>query len=221
MSQHSPDETEGSSTMKVEAAATAPATSQSLPRCYAPPPPRLWTCAVVAQFLTGLLHRPVAAEEVQRRAVGLGLSRHPGGDLCFQSIARLFLSAYRLPAHIEEGTLPLMESHLAAGRRSWVVLRDPVSVCQVIGLYREPFGEVQVSIRDVGNPFVVEQPLPAEVFVERWEALGCPLVVAAACWDHLPPTGAVFFGGLRDRDGSYRWVTAECDTDARGRILRF
>jgi hypothetical protein len=207
--------------MKVEAVAAGLNTAKSSSRCFAPPPPRLWTCTIVAQFLTGLLRRPVAAEEVQRRAVGLGLSRHPGGDLCFQSIARLFLSAYHLPAHIEEGTLPLLESHLAAGRRTWAVLRDEPTVYQIIGLHQEPFGELLISIRAVGNPFVVERLLPVEAFVERWREVGCPLVVAAAAWDDLPVTGAVFFGGLRDRDGSYRWVTAECDTDARGRILRF
>jgi hypothetical protein len=221
MIQHSPNETEGSSTMKVEAVATALNTGKSSPRCFAPPPSRLWTCTIVAQFLTGLLRRPVAAEEVQRRAVGLGLSRYPGGDLCFQSIARLFLSAYHLPAHIEEGTLPLLESHLTAGRRTWVVLRDEPTVYRIIGLQKEPFGELLVLVRAVGSPFVIEQQLPAEAFVERWRGVGCPLVVAAAAWNDLPATGAVFFAGLRDRDGSYRWVTAECDTDGRGRILRF
>jgi hypothetical protein len=34
-------------------------------------------------------------------------------------------------------------------------------------------------------------------------------------------SGRTFFGGSRDRDGSYHWYTAECDTDAEGRILRF
>lgn len=212
--------------MPVEAVAAAPRAARPLPVQFVPPPARSWACEIVARLVTGLVQRPVTADEIQRRAVGLGLLRHPAlgrtGELDAKSIARLLLSAYHLPAHLEYGTVPLLEAHLAGGRRAWVVLPngETTTVYQVISLSRDPFGEIRVAVREVGDRFVVEEQLPVDRFAERWAAAGGLLVVAAVAWAELPPTGSLFFGGLRDRDGSYHWVAAECDTDKEGRILR-
>ena len=46
------------------------------------------------------------------------------------------------------------------------------------------------------------------------------LIAALRRWADLPVEGRVFFGGTRERDGTYHWDTAECATDAEGRILR-
>jgi hypothetical protein len=63
-------------------------------------------------------------------------------------------------------------------------------------------------------------PLPADAFAAAWGAAGRWLAVALRDWAELPVTGRLFFAGSRDRDGTYHWDTAECDTDTRGRILR-
>lgn len=47
------------------------------------------------------------------------------------------------------------------------------------------------------------------------------MLVAVRAWNDLPTEGLLFFGGLRDLDGTYHWNTAECDTDRQGRILRY
>lgn len=209
--------------MEVEAVAAAPRTDRLLPVQTAP---RSWACEIVARLLSGLVQRPVTADEVLQKAVALGLLRHPAlgcsAELDIKSTARLLLSAYHLPAHIEEGALPLLEGHIADGRRVWVVLphEATTTVHQIISLAPDPFGGMALALRPVGARFVVEERLSAERFVERWTAAGCLLVVAATTWADLPATGSLFFGGLRDRDGSYHWVAAECDTDREGRILR-
>jgi hypothetical protein len=171
----------------------------------------------------------VSDQEILHKAVGLGLLRQPSpgrsGELDTRSTARLLLTGYQLPAHIEEGSLLLLQAHLASGRRAWVVLRNETdtetTVYQVSGLSPEPFASTSLLLREVGARFVVEQRLPADDFVERWTAAGSLLVAAATAWSDLPATGALFFGGLRDLDGSYHWVAAECDTDRHGRILRY
>jgi hypothetical protein len=207
--------------MEVEAVAAAPPSQRPLPSRTAPPL-QSWDCDIIARLLTGPVQRPVTADEVLHRAVGLGLLRHPAlgrsAALDIKATARFLLSAYRLPAHLEEGTLVLLEDHLAAGRRAWVVLQDQetMTVYQVVNLSAN-----DLALREVGGRFVVDERLPAEEFVERWSAAGGLLVVTATAWSDLPATGALFFGGLRDRDGSYHWVAAECDTDREGRILRY
>jgi len=207
--------------MEVEAVTPAPRSKRPSP-IHTAPPSRSWGCDIVAHLLTGLVQRPVTAEEVVRKAVGLGLLRHPAlgrsGELDIKATARLLLSAYHLPAHIEQGTLLLLESHLAAGRRAWVVLQEQetTAVYQVVSTSTSG-----LALREVGSRFVVEECLSAEQFVERWTLAGCLLVVTAPAWSDLPASGELFFGGLRDRDGSYHWVTAECDTDGQGRILRY
>jgi hypothetical protein len=47
------------------------------------------------------------------------------------------------------------------------------------------------------------------------------VIVAARRWGELPGGGTLFFGGSRGADGVLHWDTAECDTDAEGRILRY
>src|SRR5271165_702014 len=156
-------------TMEVEAVPAPRALNKPVPT--APPPPvRQWSCAVVARLLTGLMQRPVTSEEITRRTVGLGLSRHPGHELCLKAMARLFLSAYQLPAHIEEGTLALLESHLAADRRTWIVLDE--NAYQVVGLSQEPLGAKRVAVRPVGDRFVLEKHLAVDEFVATWKEAG-------------------------------------------------
>ena len=46
------------------------------------------------------------------------------------------------------------------------------------------------------------------------------MVIGVRQWDDLPTSEGAFFGGHRDRDGSFHWDMAECDTDATGNILR-
>jgi hypothetical protein len=222
MDQQSPNETGGRPTMQVEAVAAAP---RSQPVPIAPPPPQSWGCHIVARLLSGLLRRPVTTEEILHKAIALGLLRQPGlgrsAELDTRATARLLLSGYQLPAHIEEGSLLLLESHLAGGRRAWVVLQrnETAVVYQVFSRPLDP--SAGMSLREVGGRFVVEEHLSVERFVECWTAAGRLLVVAATAWADLPATGALFFGGLRDRDGSYHWVAAECDTDREGHILRY
>jgi hypothetical protein len=63
--------------------------------------------------------------------------------------------------------------------------------------------------------------VPLSRFHDLWSAAGNFYVVAAYGWEFLPRTGNAFFGGMRDAEGSYHWVVAECDTDAVGNILRY
>ena len=60
-----------------------------------------------------------------------------------------------------------------------------------------------------------------ESFLEAWAAAGNQVIVAAQEWSDLPTQGTVFFGGSRERNGTYHWDVAECDTDREGRVLRY
>src|SRR5262245_65612860 len=81
---------------------------------------------VAARVLAALLPQPVAADEVLARAVGLGLLRQPPpgepARLTPLALARLFLAGYRVPAHVEAGSLPVLRNHLLAGRFVFVLL---------------------------------------------------------------------------------------------------
>ena len=52
-----------------------------------------------------------------------------------------------------------------------------------------------------------------------WAGAGNFLIVALRNWSELPAEGRSFFAGTRDPDGTYHWDTAECATDAEGRVL--
>ncbi len=188
------------------------------PRATSAPAPAPWTPAVLARALTVLLGRPVSAEPLREKAVGLGLLRQPRGDgrtaLTLRAAARLLL-AYRLPAAVENGTLNSVRDHWQAGRWTFIVLAaaEP-ELFQVVDVQGELVGIMPV-------PVDAAQVWPRERFTDAWSAVGNALLTAARSWDELAIEGRQFFGGQRDTDGAFRWNAAECDTDGQGRILRF
>jgi hypothetical protein len=185
----------------------------------------------LALVLSQILHQPVAADDVRRKAVGLGLLRLPqpgeGKRLAPQAISRLLLAGYQLPALAEQGTLRVLRSHWREGRRVFVLLDgtggedDLPSVLQVCGFEHEGSGMPWLLVIEPRPEGIVPQRLPIDEFLEVWSAAGKVVIVAARQWSDLPTVGLVFFGGLRDKDGSYHWNSAECDTDREGRILRY
>jgi hypothetical protein len=174
-----------------------------------------WPAPLFAEALTQLLGRAVSTSEVCDRAVGLGLLRQPAAphlaQLSPRAASRLLLTAYRLPALVDAGTLAGLTEHIQAGRRVFVVLveGDTSRLCCV--------QTIDVDLALAGT----DQREPQERFRDAWAATGNAELVAAASWDDLPTTGLLFFGGLRDGDRGYHWNTAECDTDRQGRILRY
>jgi hypothetical protein len=185
-----------------------------------------WPVAVAARLLEGLLRYPVTAQQVRDRTISLGLLRHPtpgqAVELTAKALSRLLLFGYHLPAHAGGGTLPELEEQLRAGRRVFVltVEGDTALVYQVLEVRSEPLAEMSVAVREVGTPFVLERSLALESFAAGWAAAGNALAVAVGKWNDLPVDGPTFFGGLRDRDGTYHWFSAECDTDAAGNLMR-
>jgi hypothetical protein len=179
-----------------------------------------------SRVLRALLEYPIQPEQVRDRAIGLGLLRHPPsgepGELTTKAFSRLLLVGYHLPALADVGTLPVLADHLRAGRRAFVLLSEAewVSVCQLLDLHSGQSGEPAVTVREAGTPFVLQKRLTLEGFADRWAAVGNALIIAAASWEDLLGEGPTFFGGLRDRDGTYHWFSAECDTDAAGNIAR-
>ncbi len=161
----------------------------------------------LAAALSRLLPHPVTAADVRRRAVGLGLLRLPPDGaaprLPPEKAARLLLTGYRLPAVAEVGTPATARAHLAAGRH--VVLMSNGAEPGAVPL-PEPCGAIAEAATD--RLFAV------------WADAGALLVTAARRWEDLPAAPGRFFGGVCDRDGSYHWDAADCDTDAAGRILR-
>jgi hypothetical protein len=178
-----------------------------------------------SRVLRALLEYPIQPEQVRDRAISLGLLRHPPsgepGELTTKTFSRLLLVGYHLPALADVGTRPVLQDHLRAGRRAFVLQNEAesVSVWQVLDLHSEQFGEA-VTVREAGTPFVLQKRLTLEGFADRWAAVGNALIIAAASWEDLLGEGPTFFGGLRDRDGTYHWFSAECDTDAAGNIAR-
>ena len=201
---------------------SAPEPDPALPSC----PPE-----VAARVLGALLSHAVGAEEVLARAVALGLLRQPPpgepARLTPLALSRLFLAGYCVPAHVEAGTLPVLQKHLQAGRSTFVLLDrqtlEPGADPAELELFR-----VQGTTDDLGflvglpaDPGMGARLLAPDVFARAWAPAGNFLVAAVRRWGELPEDGQVFFGGTRDRDGTYHWDTAECATDAQGRILRF
>jgi hypothetical protein len=175
-------------------------------------------CALeaVAAVLSRLLRRAVSAEEVGERAVGLGLMRlpEPGAAplLTAEAASRLLLAGYRLPAQAGPGTLPELREHLAAGRHAFVLL-GMAGAWQVHALVTDLDGSTRLLASRAAAPDTpLEEMPPGSVADLR--------IVAARQWADLPASGSAFFGGGRDRDGSFHWDAAEYDTDGAGRILR-
>jgi hypothetical protein len=191
------------------------------PEPAAVPEPGPWSLAAIAWVLSALGRPPVCADQVRDKAVGLGLFRLPApGEVALltaMAVSRLFLAGYGLPAAAERGTLPVMLQHHRSGRRVFVAMpeRDGEAVREVQGFLSGPDEEVTLA-DDTGA-----EQMPRSAFTVSWAAAGCRLIVAAPRWEDLPADGSEFFGGFRNRDGSYHWTTAECDTDRQGRIVRY
>lgn len=188
----------------------------------------LWEPALLARVLTRLLGAPVGDVEVQRRAISLGLTHVPANGqaapLTAQAVSRLFLAAYRVPAHVDQGTERSLRQHLRADCVVWLVLdADPAlppeqalsRLHQIVSL-----GELAV-VREFDEPSAQTETLSPDDFMSRWEASGRLLLAAAPSWNDLPRQGRSFFAGSRSADGDYHWNTAGCATDARGEILRY
>jgi hypothetical protein len=187
-----------------------------------------WTPQVAAQILGILLGQTVSAEQVVERAVGLGLLRYPASDppphLSPQILARLCLAGYRLPAHVERGTLTSLREHVEAGRQVFVLLRAPG--CEPRPQHDELLqvqatsGNLGFLLAPLGQASGAVHLLASEAFARAWQAAGNLLVAALRGWAELPVEGRAFFAGTQDPDSTYHWDTAECVTDSAGRILR-
>jgi hypothetical protein len=183
---------------------------------------------MVARVLRVLLEQDVRPEQVVARAVGLGLLRQPAAGaaplLSALVVARLFLAGYRIPATVEAGTLRSLHEHLRAGRCTFLLLAAPGgSASEAFELFQVCRGatDERLLLSEPGRPADVARFAASEELAAPWAAAACFLICGLRSWGHLPTSGRTFFGGSRDRDGSYHWYTAECDTDAEGRILRY
>jgi hypothetical protein len=172
-------------------------------------------CALpsLAEFLSDLLGRAVTSDEVRDRAIAFGLLRAAGSgqetDLTAQNASRLLLATYRLPAQVESATWTEVCGHCQANRPVYLILRD------VAGR------ETTLRADQLLTSESTSVASPTGPLFEAWTQAGNQIVVAARCWTDLPGEGLTFFAGSRDRDRSFHWNTAECDTDAEGNILRY
>jgi hypothetical protein len=175
-------------------------------------------------ILSRLLQRHIEPAAVLERAVGLGLMRLPPAGaptrLSLETASRLFLSGYRLPAQAEPAMPAGLRGHLAEGRHVFLILGETEpAVVPLHGLLPE-----DVPAWSLASAFAAAAPpiegVPAEWLCDAWQSSGWLTVAAARRWEDLPASGTRFFGGTREKDGSYHWDAADCDTDATGRILR-
>jgi hypothetical protein len=182
-----------------------------------------WTPPILAQALQTLLPEAISAAQVRDRAIALGLVRHshvdPGPELTARAVARLLLAGYQLPATVESGTFASLTDHHRAGRRVFVIVAEPTPELLQVRAVAEVPPDTLLTLAEPEAPALRCWPL--ERFRAAWARSGNSLLVAATSWQELPTTGLLFFGGLCDADGAYHWNTAECDTDERGRILRY
>lgn len=176
--------------------------------------------SVLARVLTALLLRPVTSEEVQERSVGFGLARPPqSGEELFlttKAASRLFLAAYQLPSQATIGTWLSLLDLLRARCLVFVPLTAARRVVQVHGVAADnsPAPDVVISEAEVAH-------LPLDRFAVDWDTAGRLLLAAAPRWLDLPRQARTFFGGTRNRDGTYFWHTADCDTDVFGNVMRY
>jgi hypothetical protein len=175
----------------------------------------------LARVLARLLGRPVAAAAVRDRAVGLGLLRWPAagapGRIRAEAASRLLLAGYHLPALLEAACPRRACEHLAAGRLVFVLLGEGEPAAVQLHALLPPDNPAWALVDAAAGARVIEEVSAPWLF--EGEAGGRLMVAAARRWDDLPAAGR-FFGGSRDRDGSYHWDAADCDTDAAGRVLR-
>jgi hypothetical protein len=189
----------------------------------------------LARVLASLLARPVSPDQVRDRAVGFGLLRLAGAgagtELTAQTASRLLLAGYHLPAQVEAAGWAEVRKHLAENRHAFLLLggaaaerRDGagslVPVLQALGLPPEDGAGSWLLATEPGSPSANAQRLSLDWTGAAWAAAGNLLVAAARRWADLPTHGRTFFAGSRDRDGTYHWNSAECDTDGEGNILR-
>ena len=160
--------------------------------------PSNWDFSNVARVLSSLIRAPVTATQAREKASGLGLahySLHDNGiQLSAKAFSRLLLAGYHLPAQVEVGTARRIRRHLARGRR--VFLNVPA----------ESDADWAASASALGS------------FIDGEFA---SWVLAAGSWSELAAHRGFFFSGSRDDVDCYHWATAECDTGADGRILRY
>jgi hypothetical protein len=200
-------------------------------------PPGPCSLEAIARVLSCLLRRPVSLEQVREKAVGLGLLHHAecgdGGELTAQAVSRLLLAGYHLPAQVEVGTLPLLAEHARAQRLVFVLPGAPEESDGLDTGLASPVLQVH-KVQDAGpgdSWFLLGEPGGSPA-TKQLVSLDHPLIassipasflllVAAQHWSDLPQEGNAFFAGSRDANGVYHWNSAECDTDATGRILRY
>jgi hypothetical protein len=184
-----------------------------------------FTCSVeaVAQVLSRLLHREILPAEVRDRAVGLGLLRMSESGcpthLTATAVSRLFLAGYRLPAHVELPAPERLRAHLESGQHVFLLVPGP-KVFDVPGLLLRIAARDEVILAELGAPAPRFEAVCLDWLAGAWAGATYGLVVAARQWCDLSAAGATFFGGMRQRDGTICWTTADCDTDAEGRVLR-
>jgi hypothetical protein len=192
------------------------------------PLPALPACApeVVAHVLGALLPQPVTSDEVMARAVNLGLLCLPESNqparLTARVVSRLLLAGYRLPAHVEAGSIAALQTHLRTGRHASVLLHDPETTAggpELLHVH-DSATDLGFLVRPPGEPARPARLMAPEAFVQHWAAAGNFLIVALRDWSELPAEGRSFFAGTRDLDGTYHWDTAEVATDGEGRVLR-
>jgi hypothetical protein len=186
---------------------------------------------ILARVISLLQTCAVSAAQVHDKAVGLGLLCCAGaGDsppvLTCQAASRLLLAGYRLPAHVEPGALRPLREYLRQGQQVFTPLtglkpEDGAALYQLHYLHLQSVDGPWLSLGEPEAPVAAIRELPLEAFIEAWSAADGLLIVAARQWRDLPREGSTFFGGSRDRDGTYHWHVAECVTDGQGRILRF
>jgi hypothetical protein len=186
---------------------------------------------LLAGILSCLLRQTVSPREVHERAIGFGLLREPatadGMLLSVHAASRLLLAAYHCPAQLSRGALPELRQHLHRGLRILVAIHagsvsnSGADFLQILAIHPEAGRSSSVIAVQPGARLSACFSLPQCRFQERWAAAGNFYVVAAHRWEDLAQSGPVFFGGLRDGEGSYHWEVAQCDTDAWGRILRY
>lgn len=192
-----------------------------------------WDPALVAPLVSTLLAAPVGAEDLRRRAIGLGLlSEPPAGrpcELSARALSRLFLVGYRLPAHVEHGNFESLCRHVRERRLVFVLFpstafgHPPRELPLCLGELHDLSAANGLNGMLVSGPYTNGSGpvfLSEAAFSHEWAAAGNLLVVAARGWGELPTEGRQFFAGSREKDGTLHWETAECDTTAAGEIVR-
>ncbi len=191
----------------------------------AAPPPDVCPLEVVARVLSRCLPHAVGAAEVREKAVAFGLLRLPGSgadtELTVQTASRLFLAAYHLPVQVEQAPWSSIHDHLRGGRHVFLPLHESAWP-DVVLVQDATAGDAEaLLVSDAAAAAELLQWLPRDRLERPWATAGRLLIVAARQWTDLPTRGRSFFAGTRDEPGVYHWNSAECDTDAAGRILSF